>query len=125
MTAPDHPNLFDAQAAEAARDAGIALLEVHHGAQVEQLVGAIAVVARALPEITADHVHVYLVSKGIPEPTKPNAWGAAFRKAALAELIEDTGRAVKSARPSAHARRIPVWRSRLFAALARQQEIAS
>jgi hypothetical protein len=49
----------------------------------------------------------------IPPPTQPNVIGASFRKAALAGLIRDTGLAVKSQRPEAHSRRIPVWQSTL------------
>ena len=106
-----HANLFDAAAAAEARDKGIGLVEAHHGAQVERILGLIGILALGQSEITCDDVHKLMAERGVTEPAQPNAWGAAFRKAALQGLIEDSGRAVKSARPEAHARRIPVWRS--------------
>lgn len=119
MSHPAHPNLFDAALAAEARDRGIALLETHQGAQVDRVLGLIGILARGQHEITSDDVHALMVARGVSEPTHPNAWGAAFRKAATQGLIEDTGRAVKSARPEAHSRRIPVWRSLIY-----NQEVA-
>lgn len=43
---------------------------------------------------------------------EPRALGAVLRAAAKAGYIEQTGEYIKTSRPQAHSRPIPVWRSR-------------
>ena len=109
--------LFDAAESRSRRDDALSLVEANNGAQVERVIGMIGILCKSKSEFTADDVHRLLAMRGLTEPEQPNVYGAAFRKsAAHLGLIEDTGRAVKSARPEAHSRRIPVWRSLIYRA---------
>jgi hypothetical protein len=92
------------------RDEGIERVTDNHPSEVDLILVAIRVIAARKPELTSDDIHDELEAKGLGHFT-PNAFGAAFRKSALEGVLEDTGRAIKSDRPSAHSRRLPVWRS--------------
>lgn len=112
---PEHPNLFDVAAAEAARDKGIALVGGNDPVLALVLRRAIATAAKTYREFTSDSIWAYLT----PEECKwvggrPNSLGAAFRAAACAGLIEATGRIEKSGRVAAHRRTLQVWKSLVF-----------
>ena len=59
----------------------------------------------------ADDVKDRANDMGLGEPHHPNAWGAAFRVALLAGVMERTGRYVRSGRTSRHSSMIPQYRS--------------
>ena len=60
---------------------------------------------------TADSVKREAKRMDLGEPHHPNAWGAAFRVALLAGVMERTGRYVRSERTSRHSSMIPQYRS--------------
>ncbi len=51
-----------------------------------------------------------LNEKELPEPSKPNAWGAIPTKAASMGLIESTGRYEKATALKTHSHPVQVWR---------------
>lgn len=64
-------------------------------------------------EFDSDMLKIYLHGiKKISQPHHGNVYGALFRYAAEADLIEKTGRHVKSIMPSNRGREICVWRAK-------------
>lgn len=66
--------------------------------------------ARTRGEFTSDDVQALLDQADL-FTHEPNALGAMMHKLARANVIVATDRFVKSQRPSAHSRRIAVWRA--------------
>jgi hypothetical protein len=72
------------------------------------------VLAEHFPLFTTDEVWKILRAEGVDTPT-PSAMGGAVRRAKLNGLIEDDdGRHLKTKRPEAHSRPIPLYRSLVY-----------
>lgn len=95
---------------EALRDEGIAAVAEANGEWMDQAAAAIKWLAANHHLFSADDLRRVMDVRG-QEPSHHNAYGAAFRVAALAGVIEPTDATHKSTRPDAHARRLVVWRS--------------
>ena len=67
--------------------------------------------ARRHEFFNADDVKDRANGAGLEEPHHPNAWGAAFRVALFAGVMERTGKYMRSERTSRHASMIPQYRS--------------
>ena len=52
----------------------------------------------------------YAITRGLPQPPSPNAWGAIAQRMAVEGTIVRTGQFRKSACPASHARMQPLWR---------------
>lgn len=68
--------------------------------------------ARRKAFITSDDVRE-LIPHGLMQP-HPNAYGGLWQWAIAAGLVERTEQTARSTRPEARARRLGVWRSRIF-----------
>jgi hypothetical protein len=75
----------------------------------EQVLDAMAYLARARETFTTDDLHHHCQWRGIPEPHHPSQWGAVARVALSRGIIRQTGVYVRSMRPEAAGRRIPEW----------------
>lgn len=102
-----------AAAAATARDQG-ATLALEAEASRYELEAAVRKTARALPILTSDEVWNILREWGIREIAHPNAMGAAFLKAAREGIITPTDQVRRSARITAHRRKVTVWTSCIF-----------
>lgn len=60
-------------------------------------------------EITGEEIRFGLLELGLPEPSKPNAWGAITNRAVRAGLLLDSGRVSYMTDETSHGRRTPVW----------------
>ncbi len=89
----------------------VALERVEDGADPLWMIVAHETV-RGLPTgeaFTTDRVWYHLDRTGISTP-EPRALGAVIRALAAAGVIARTGEYVKTTRPQAHSRPIPVWK---------------
>lgn len=75
---------------------------------------AVRKTARALPTFTSDEVWNILREWGIRQLAHPNAMDAAFLQAARAGIIQPTDQVRRSARITAHRRKVTVWASMIF-----------
>lgn len=104
--------LFDPDAGERAKAEALARVEVNADeAWLASAREAVLVTARAVEEFTTDRVWWQLDRWGVPPPREPRAMGAVMRGAVAAGVVRGTDRVVKTSRPEAHKRPIPVWRS--------------
>lgn len=90
---------------EARRDAALHLLRIHRAAVVRDLTRAALGIALERGTLTADDVRAVVP---IPPGIRPCVAGAAIRDAA--GILTQTGEYIRSRRPEAHARPLPVWR---------------
>ena len=93
-----------------------ALIRVANGANpewVQAASGALAQLARRLPELTADEVWEELADKHVDTPNG-KAMGNIMRNAARARLITRTDRTVKTRRPTRNRGDVRVWRSLIY-----------
>lgn len=74
---------------------------------LNQVLSAISFLAASGKEFTVEDVRHFC--NGLGHPTHPNAWGAAFSRAARQGLIVRTGYR-KNGLPSAHARVVATWK---------------
>lgn len=117
--------MIDATTSAAARDAGAALAL---GAEDHafELQAAISRAARDHAEFSSDEVWTILEGWGVEALEHPNALGAQFLAASRAGIIEATDRSRRSARVTAHRRKVTLWRSLIHKApAAPPQEIPS
>jgi hypothetical protein len=110
----DQPDLFDAllemtaPSAPLPADAHAGVDQAREGTSEwirSQLRTAITHLARTRETFTSDDLEREAID------CKPNQIGAAMRAARQAGIIEPTGAATLSTRPSAHARVVRVWRA--------------
>lgn len=76
----------------------------------DYVVHSIRLFSRSRDKFTTEQFREWFAGLGGEEPHHPNAWGAVFRKAALAGVIEPTCDFVKSRHAAAHSRVVGVWR---------------
>lgn len=103
-------SLFDPPTGEDLRDEALDRVEANTDSG---WMGHAAIAIGRIPprwNFTTDDIWAALAEVGVGAPHEPRAMGAAIRAAAHAGLIESTGVYLKSTRPEAHARPIPVWR---------------
>lgn len=94
-------------AASRAADEGIQRAADHAGpSAISEAVTAVLIVARSLPEFTAEDVRARFGDFGMPEP---RAWGAVMRAAAASGQVIPTDRYRKTGRLSSHNRPMRVW----------------
>ncbi len=87
-----------------------------YGEFVAQVVAVVDSLCSACKEFTVARVRWEFNRRGIDEPSHPNMWGPAMKRAVKAGLIERTNQTTKSTYPkTAHARMVPVYRSRRLA----------
>lgn len=105
--------LFDASSGEELKDEGMARVQKRedYEAFACQVFSVVNSLCGKCDEFTVARVRFEFASLGISEPSHPNMWGPAMKKAVKAGLIQRTGRTVKSQYPdTAHARMVPVYR---------------
>jgi hypothetical protein len=108
--------MLSAQLSSIARDQGIQ--GVMATTDFTRAYAAVFIAATYHAEVTSAEVWGILESHGITSLIRPNAVGAAFRRAAWNGLITETGRFRKSNRVSAHRRNVQVWKSLLYVGVA-------
>lgn len=93
------------------RDRGMAVATINTPAELVELVDqAIAVCSHRHPLFTADHVRQLVELEVGDHPRLSAVIGARMNAAGRRGAITATGQTVKSSRPSAHSRRLLVWR---------------
>lgn len=108
----NQPSLFDAAAADTARDQALARVEANADQDWKDRARAvIQELARTRVYFTTDDVWQELAKQDV-ETHEPRAIGALMRQAAADHLIAPTNRYEPSARPACHGRPVRVWRSR-------------
>lgn len=105
MTTGDQPTLFDAAAAQAGRDEGIARVASRNAAFMEYARRHAVVVATTRGEVTADTLREWLDGSRIV-PSHFNAWGAVFSNH---PRLVWSGRFRKSRLPQGHGNMQRVW----------------
>lgn len=103
--------LFEAAAAVAARDQGLALVSRNAGPAFMEAAKALIVEQFSGQELLAEELRRACEDAGIL-PHHHNAWGSLTNHLVRAGILQDTGRIAKSTRLSSHARRNTVWRVR-------------
>lgn len=104
------PDLFDGDAATAARDAGIAQVGEHAPADWSaRAFRAVRECAAIHREFIVDQVWHYLAPADVP--SEPRAMGAIMRAARELGLIEPTGRYALSERRTAHRNPRQIWKA--------------
>jgi hypothetical protein len=99
--------LFDSRAQ---RDIGIARIAMKNEPWMQRALAMLREMASQEVEATGEEMRVWLLAHGLDHPTKPHAWGALTRTAALAGILTDTGRIRQMKIKQSHARRTPIWR---------------
>jgi len=109
------PDLFDFAEGVRRRDEGIRLVTEHSKRWVQNTADKVALMIFDGWEGTSDHIRILLAQVDWPAPPagKENCWGALMRLLATRKLIAHTGRSTRTLRASGHARRLPIYRSRL------------
>lgn len=107
MSATQQSMIFDQAEGERRKVAGMNLAANHRSGLLAHIRGEMVLIARVRPDgcCTSDDVHEWLRIWDYPEGCIGNGMGSMF----LSSDWEPVG-TVKSKRPSAHARRITVWR---------------
>lgn len=100
-------NLFESRQQ---RDLGIARVAYKNHPWIERGTALLRGMAADHAEATGEEMRVWLLAHGLEAPTRPHAWGALTRTAALAGIISDSGRYKQMKIKQSHARRTPVWR---------------
>jgi hypothetical protein len=96
--------------ARAARDAGIEQTRTKNAEWMERALQMLpAMRHEGCVLTTGEGMRIWLLLKGLEEPSSPNAWGAMVRLAMSRGLIRDTGRVVQMVTEKSHARRTPLW----------------
>lgn len=108
---PTRPTVIDHDEAHARTDEAVQRVDASHGILAARLDAAIVAVAGRLAEFTADDVWAHLGR--IPDTkAAASALGPAFRRAARDGVcVRVDGAFRESARPEAHRKPLPVWRS--------------
>lgn len=96
------------------RDQGMDLVQGHNAEWSARALDELATLAHARPTLTADTLRDRMALLD-DQPAHHNAYGAVFATAARMGLLERTGVAVQSTRADAHARRLTLWRSLVWA----------
>jgi hypothetical protein len=106
----DNLDLFDT--GDARRDRDIAqVLEHQPWTLIAHVTKHLATYSKVYAgmEFTAQDFREAYGRMGGHEPTHPNAWGALFRNALKAGLIQATGRYRKSTAPASHSRMVQIY----------------
>ena len=65
-----------------------------------------------LSDFTAEEAQLWMLQNGLDRPASTNSWGGVFMASCKRAEIEKTGEYRTSAKPSANARAICVWRKK-------------
>jgi len=71
-------------------------------------------VSKRFKSFTSDDIRKAFLDSGNQHPRHHNAWGGCINRLSEKKLIFETGESVKSQRPEAHNRKLPVWISKEF-----------
>lgn len=102
---------FQAPTGPQLKEAGTALVRANSGLWKDKAAAVIEQLAARKSEFTSDDLRDFATKCGLEDPHHVNAWGAAMSAAAKRNVIQATGRFIRSNRPDAHSRMVGVWRS--------------
>lgn len=102
---------YSANASEAARNHGIALVARNAGSAFMEQAKAVILERLSGTECLAEEMRRVCEEAGVV-PHHHNAWGSLTNQLVKAGILIDTGRIAKSKRITSHARRNTVWRVR-------------
>jgi hypothetical protein len=107
------PPRFDLSAGEALKIAGMQLVLTHQADTWSETARALMLLyIRTHGPCLMEQARAFALQCRVPQPTHPNAWGAASGALSKAGQIEMVGEWRKSESEKSHARIQPMWRAK-------------